>query len=247
MPAVGRRRAALSGLREACGVPGLILGASFLGFGSLVASSHLPLWAGLVSSLGIWALPGQIALVETYALGATLVVSTVAVALTNARLLPMTVVLMPWLSRPGMPRWKLYVAAHFIAVTSWAVSMRRLPQIAEPIRLAWFLGFAGGLWAISFGATLLGFHLAGVVPRPVNLALVFLNPLYFLLLLGGDLSQRPRTFAIALGAVLGPLFHLLDADWGLLMTGLVAGTAAFLITRGKPPNPSSPSAQVSDA
>ena len=32
---------------------------------------------------------------------------------------------------------------------------------------------------------------------------------------------------MALGALLGPGLHTLDPDWGLLTTGVIAGTAAF--------------------
>jgi len=33
------------------------------------------------------------------------------------------------------------------------------------------------------------------------------------------------------GIVAGPLFHLLSADWGLVLTGAVAGTGAYLVDR----------------
>lgn len=215
-------------LREAFGVPGLVLGASFLGFGSLVRESGLSLWQGLASSLGMWALPGQVAFVELYAAGASAFAIVLAVALTNARLMPMTVVLQPRLRTPGVAAWRYYVAAHFVAVTSWANSMQRLPEVPERHRMAWFAAFAGGLFLGSFAATAAGYALAGLVPKPVTLALVFLNPVYFMLIFITDLKHRAKALALVTGAVLGPLLHQVDADWGLLATGLIAGTAAFL-------------------
>lgn len=207
--------------------------ASYIGFGSLVRESDLSIWVGLASTVLIWALPGQVVLVELYAVGSSLLVIAAAVLLTNARLLPMTVTLMPALRRGGGAGWTLYLAGHFVAVTAWANSMRVVPTLEPSVRLAWFLTFAGTLWSLSILGTGFGYHLASAVPQPVTLALVFLNPVYFMLLLIADVSQRPKAVALAAGAVLGPIFHRLDADWGLLLTGLVAGTVGFIAGRGR--------------
>lgn len=217
----------LKGVREAVGVPGLVMTASFLGFGSLVHGSGLSLWAGVVSTASSWALPGQVVMVELYGGGASLLAIAVGVLLTNARLLPMTVTLVPLLRRGGEPAWWAYAYAHLIALTSWAMSLRRCLDLPGSQRLAYFLGFALTLWMISLVATAAGFALSGVVPVPVTLGLVFINPLYFLIVMVGDLRHRPRVLAIGLGAVLGPPLHYFLQDWGLLLTGLIAGTAAY--------------------
>ncbi len=219
-----------AGLRDAVGVPALVIAASFVGFGSLCRESGLSLWLGLASTATGWALPGQIALVELYAIGGSAAVILLAVALSNARLLPMTVVLMPILRAPGTPRWRYYLAAHFVAVTSWTVAMQRCPAMAHERRLPYFLGFALVLWSGTLAATALGYMLAAHVPQYVTLGLVFLNPIYFMLIFVADFRQPERALALGLGAVAGPLLHLVDPDWGLLATGLLAGTAAFLIT-----------------
>src|SRR3546814_12504598 len=54
------RGAALAGLRESIGIPMLVLGASYVGFGSLVHGAGLVVWLGLFSPFTGWALPGQI-------------------------------------------------------------------------------------------------------------------------------------------------------------------------------------------
>ena len=99
-------RAALFGaMREALGAPVLVLAASYLGFGSFARSSDLTFGMAMTSTATGWALPGQIALVELYAVGASLMAIALAVALTNVRLLPMALALMPHLRSPGRPRW----------------------------------------------------------------------------------------------------------------------------------------------
>ena len=220
------------GLRHAIGAPSLVLFASYLGFGALVRASDLHLIHGLFSTLTGWALPGQVILIELYVAGAPLLAIAAAVALTNARLLPMTVALMPMLRSSRWPRWLYYLAAHWVAVTGWAAALKACPSQPPEERLPYFLGFSTTLWTTTFAATGLGFWLAGSLPPLVSLGLVFLNPLYFMLVFAGDVPSRLRLYALVLGAVAGPAFHLLDPDYGLLMAGVVAGTAAFLLGGG---------------
>jgi predicted branched-subunit amino acid permease len=221
------------GARDAVGVPALIIAASFLGFGSLCRESGFSLWLGLASTATAWALPGQIVLVEFYAVGASLAAILLAVALTNARLLPMTVVLMPMLRAPGTPRWQYFAISHLIAVTGWTRAMQHFPALPPAERLPYYTGFGLVLWGSTLVATAAGFLLATHVPDYVTLGLVFLNPMYFMLVFIADARHAERALALGLGAVCGPLLHLVDADWGLLATGLGAGTVAFVIDQAR--------------
>ncbi len=220
-----------SGARESVGVPMLVLCGSYLGFGALVRETGLAIWHGLFSTLTSWALPGQVALVELYAVGAPLLIIASAVALTNARLLPMTMTLMPIIRGPRAPRWSYYLAAHVIAVTGWAAAMRNCPSLPPEQRLPYFAGFSGTLWVSTMGATAIGFALADAVPAYVTLGLVFLNPIYFMLVFASDLRQRSRMLALLLGALIGPPLYLWSPDWSLVVAGVTAGTLAFAVTR----------------
>lgn len=228
------RKAYVEGLRRAAGVPVIVLAGSFLGFGVLCRESGFGLEHSLFSSATGWALPGQIALVELYGVGASWVAIIVAVALSNARLLPMTVTLMPFLRHPGTPRWQYYIAAHFVAVTGWANAMIHCPTLTTRARLPFFFGFVTLLWTGTLATTAIGYFLPGILPTSITLGLVFLNPIYFMLIFAADARARGRALALGFGAVAGPLFHLLSPDWGLLATGLVAGTLAFAIDEKRP-------------
>ncbi len=223
------RRAVRAAVRDAFGLPGLILFASYVGFGSLVRESGLGLAHGLASTATGWALPGQVALVELHAVGASAAAIGVAVLLTNMRLMPMVITLLPLVRRPGAPRWRLFALAHGIAVTTWANGLRRLPDMASEDRFAWMAAFCAALMVYCLVGTAAGFFLAGMAPRPVTLGLVFLNPIYFMLLFAADMRQRARALALGFGAVCGPLLHLATPGYGLLITGVVAGTAAFAV------------------
>ncbi len=219
------------GVRRGAGVPLIVLSASFLGFGALIRESNLELLHGLLSTMTGWALPGQVALVELYAVGAPIAVIALAVWLTNARLLPMTVTLMPYLNEAGTARWKLLIAAHWIAVTGWAEAMRSFPTMPAEGRYPFFVGMSLVLWGSCIVATGLGYFIAALVPFHISLGLVFLNPIYFMLVFSSDLANRGRTLALVFGAVAGPLVHLVTAEWSLLIAGLAAGSLGFALRK----------------
>ncbi|TCS63558.1 AzlC family ABC transporter permease [Varunaivibrio sulfuroxidans] len=222
------------GLRDALGTPAIVLGASMVGFGSLMQEDGWTIWHGLFSTITTWALPGQIAMVELYHAGASLFVIVLAVGLTNARLLPLTVTLFPIIRNPTTPKWVYYPLAHLVAATGWIGAMRRNPTLPREQRLPYFAGFALLLWGVSQFAFVFGFYLSRSVPLPVSLGLMFLNPLYFALLFTQDLRHRGRILSLLLGALSGPVLYKIIPDWSLLIAGLGAGTLAFAVDRALP-------------
>ena len=218
-----------AGIRTGFGSAGAVLGASFIGYGTLARSSGFDLAQSVATTTVIWALPGQIALVELAAAGASLAGLIFAIALTNARLLPMTVTLVPVLSDARWPKRLYYFAAHFIAVTAWTVTMQRYPEIPRLYRLPFFIALGLTLWSITMVATVAGYLLVGMVPPAVGLGLVFLNPIYFMLMFVADFRLPARALALGLGAIAGPLLQPLGSEWGLLAAGLLGGSAAIAI------------------
>ena len=81
--------------RDAIGFPSITLLASMTGFGSLVHESGLPFAMAIAATVGIWGLPGQLALVEMHVAGLSVFFVILGVALANARFLPMVVAFMP--------------------------------------------------------------------------------------------------------------------------------------------------------
>src|SRR3546814_15004041 len=110
---------------DAFGVPMIVLGPADGGFGALVHGAGLDVWLGLFSTFTGWALPGQIVVIELYSLGGSLLVVAAAVAMTNARLLPMTVALMPYLRHRGTPTWRYYLRSEERRVGKECVSTCR--------------------------------------------------------------------------------------------------------------------------
>lgn len=230
-PSLFRNEYFWRGMRRGAGVPLIVLSASFVGFGALVRESGLALIHGLLSTMTGWALPGQVAMVELYAVGAPLAVMALAVWLTNARLMPMTVTLMPYWNEAGTARWKCLIAAHWIAVTGWAEAMRSFPAMPPAGRYPFFVGMSLVLWTSCIFATALGYYISGLVPFHITLGLVFLNPIYFMLVFASDIANRGRTLALVFGALAGPSVYLVIPEWSLLIAGLAAGTLGYAVGR----------------
>ena len=211
------------------GVPSMVLAAGYLGFGALANGIQFPWWAALLSTLSIFALPGQLAMLEMSIAGSAAIMIVITVSLTAARFLPMTVALLPMLRSSGRPSWRIYAAVHLLAMTGWTASMRRWPELPHEQRLPWFVGFALTNWVACIVFTAIGYVLAESLPALVRQGLVFIGPLYFVLILSGETRTRHGIVAIACGAVAGPLIHLATPQWSVLLGGLVGGTLAFAL------------------
>ncbi len=224
-----RRQAFWQGIRDALGAPVLVLFAGMVGFGAMGRTHGFDAWMTGLTSLLMFALPGQVVMLEMFISGSSLLAIGFAVTLTSTRFVTMVVTLFPQLHRRDR-NLLLYLWVHMLAMTAWAVSMREFPRMRPQHRLHYFIGLALPCWLISPLGTVLGYFVAGWVPTPVTLALVFINPLFFLLTFT-DVKPWGNRLAIGLGCLLGPLFFMLDADSSLLLTGLVGGTAAYVIDR----------------
>jgi len=224
-----RRHAFWSGIRDALGAPVLVLFAGMVGFGAMGRTQGFDVWMTGLTSLLMFALPGQVVMLEMFISGASLLAIGFAVTLTSTRFITMVVTLFPQFHRRDRNPW-LYLWVHLLAMTAWAVSMREFPSIVPKHRLNYFIGLALPCWIIAPLGTVLGFFVAGWVPPAVTLGLVFINPLFFLLTFT-DVKPWANRMAIGLGCVLGPVFFIWDADSSLLTTGLVAGTLAYVIDR----------------
>lgn len=223
------RGAFLAGAREALRAPAMVLFAGMVGFGALGHASGLGLAVTAATSFFIYALPGQVVFVEMVAVGASGLAVFLAVSFTAARFLPMTLTLIPYV--PAAARGRvLYALVHLVSMTSWAVMMKDFSRLAPERRLAYFTGFGLVCWGVAVPGTVLGYLLAGRVPTPLTAALVFLNPLFFLLLFA-EVRSRASRFALVIGGVAGPLVHLWAPGWSIIVCGLAGGTAAFLLDR----------------
>ena len=219
------------GVREAAGIPAAVLVAGYVAFGALAAANDIPLGVAVACTAVLWALPAQIVLAEMHSLAAPVLATLVAVMLSSARFLPMTLMLMPEMRDPRHRSWKYYLAAQLLSLSGWTMAVARFPEIPPAQRLAWFYGFTLVLMTVSAVSTAAGYLGADRLPPLARLALVFMVPIYYLLILSGSARERVAAFGLACGAVAGPLAYLLTPQWSVPLAGLVGGSFAFLLLR----------------
>lgn len=222
-----------TGVREALGVPVAVLGAGFIGYGSLAADAGYPVWLTLSATLAIWALPGQLVLMEMQASDAAAVATVLAVSLSAVRFLPMTLTLMPLLRNGGRGRrlWQFLLAAQLVSMTTWAVAMRRFNGMDVAARWHYFQGFSLACIGASVLFALIGQLLIGALPPLARFGLALLTPLYFFVTLVGEAQSRMAFVALICGAATALLLHAVAPAWSLLGAGLIGGTLAWLLQR----------------
>ena len=216
---------------DALGFPAIMLIASMTGFGSLARESGLTLGVALGSTAGVWGLPGQVAMAELHGAGVPALLVILAVSLANARFLPMAVSFIPLMRDGARSYGWMFLLVQLLSINSWAAGLRSFPDIVPHMRRRYYVLFALICLASGLFGTAIGFIGVVAIPRPIALGLIFLNPLFFAVLLAGSRS-RAAVSALLIGAPLGPVFHMVSPDWGLLATGIIGGTVAFWVSRG---------------
>ncbi|HRF09529.1 MAG TPA: AzlC family ABC transporter permease [Xanthobacteraceae bacterium] len=211
-------------------VQGIVLFSGFVGFGGLIRDVGFPLGAALLSTLIVWALPAQVLIVGGFAAGSPVAVIALAVGLSSARFFPMVASLLPVIrGRSGF--WTQLTASHLIAVTGWVESFRLMPAVPVNSRMPYFFGLSLVFILASCAGTVLGFYLAGSLPRALANALVFLTPISFLLQLIRNARETVDWLALAFGLMLSPVFALYGGQLDLLWIGLIGGGSAYAIAR----------------
>jgi predicted branched-subunit amino acid permease len=221
----------LGGVRDAFGLPIIGLASTLTGFAAIARDAGWDIWVTAASTVLVWAAPAQVLMAELYTTGTAMAVILLGVAVVNLRFLPMSAALMPHLAVGGASRGRLLYAANFIAIMNWAYSMRRCPMLPADQRIPYYLGFGYTVLACGAPATALGYVLAGTLPAAVTLGLVALPPIFFGLVFIDGARRAAERMALVLGAITGPLLYLASHAWGLMIAGVVAGSAAFAIDR----------------
>ena len=209
--------------------PAIALGASFIAIGALLKNLGFTIQESIFSTFLTYALPGSLVMAESMLIGASLINIFLAVWLVNSRLYPMTVSIMPLLKHESQPRWKYYLSCHFVAVSSWLILKSNYEEIEKNYRIDFWIGIGTATWLIAIFSTVLGYYAADFLNKDMIIGLTIVNPIYFMCAMISVMKTIQLSSAILLGAILGPIFYFISPEWSVLIGGVVAGTAAYLI------------------
>jgi len=207
----------------------MVLSVSFLGFGAFIKDSQLNVFHGIFLTGAIWALPGQVVLVNLLQEGAAWLTIAIAVSLTAIRFLPMMVSMLPLVNHPGTPRWLLYLLSYFVSISVWVLANRHLHTVERSQRLPWLMGVGTVFWAAMLGVIVIGYYLANFLPPLLAISLVFLTPTFFYISLFATARIVMDYLALAAGTILGPVFYFVVPQFDFLLAGLIGGTAAYFL------------------
>ena len=204
--------------------------ASMIGFGSMVHSVDLKVEVALGATLGIWGLPGQVAMIELFAMEVPFLAIITASSLANLRFMPMLVVMMPLFRNNKKAKGLRFILAQLMSVNIWSITMQYLPNLTANERLPFYLGASMVCLTGGVLGTIIGFLVAGELPIYITLSLIFLNPAYFVFVFS-SVRQRNCIIAVITGALLGPTVHIATPNWSAPLTGIIAGTIAYYLDR----------------
>jgi predicted branched-subunit amino acid permease len=206
-----------------------VLFVTYIGIGALAHDTHFSLAWALLSTLLVWAGPAQIILISTLASGAPVVQSAIAVTVSAIRLFPMVISVLPLMRSAETKKRQLILVAHFTAVTLWVECYRFLPHVPRERRIAFVHGLGSGLVLIGLVATTIGYELAANLTQTFAAAILLLTPLAFLFSTARNSKELADVLALGLGLGFYPLASLLGSGFDILISGIAAGTIAFLV------------------
>ena len=228
IPLISPRRARIAGVFDASSVPGIALGCTMMGFAVIAREAGFDFWMTFLTSFSVWGMPGQVAFVSLYATGASLFLMFVAVALANMRMMLMVIsgadILR--LREAGLPLWKRVLMMHLLAITSWAQISYRQEDYSPANLRVYYLSFSLTIFAFGMAGTTIGYFLDDVMPPEILRLVIFITPIYILLLLM-NAQQSVSRLAAVLGGAACPFLYAIAGDWAILFAGFLGGTGAI--------------------
>lgn len=212
-----------AGLRAAMPIVPTFLGI-FVGFGIAAQVAGVPPWAAVLMTVAVFAAPAQFAIVDAAGVGPMIA----AGVLVNLRFFPMSLTLSQLLRGP---RWRLLLAAQFVIATSYLLTFfaaRRRPPVDV---FAFYRGVILLAFPAALAGTVLGLVFGAGLPAVVAFGATLFLPIYFTLLLAGDLKGRYEILAALLGFAVTPFAEHLVPGWGVFLTGLGVGALLAAVER----------------
>ena len=216
------------GVSDAINVPGFALFSTMVGFSTIAKEAGFDIWQVSATTLTVWGMPGQVAFASLYASGSSLIIIFLAVSLANMRMMLMVIsgYNMLCLHQHSLSFWKKMGLMHIMAITSWAQIGRIKEKYSQDSLLSYYIGFATTIYLFGLSGTILGYFVDHFATVEVLRVIIFMTPLYILLLVISS-NEALNRLAVVLGGVIIPMIYPIFSDWSILTGGFVGGTLAF--------------------
>ena len=136
------------------------------------------------------------------------------------------------LKQHNLPFYKRVLIMHFMAITNWAQLTFKQSTYEPQQLLVYYKGFSSVVFVFGLSGTMMGYFLDDLLPPHILRLVIYITPLYILLLLV-NARQTINRLAGFFGAALSPFIYMVVGDWAILVAGCVGGTAALLIQQAR--------------
>jgi predicted branched-subunit amino acid permease len=126
----------------------------------------------------------------------------------------------------GLPLWKRALMMHLLAITSWAQISYRQNDYNPAMLRVYYMAFSLTIFAFGMTGTTIGYFLNDVMPPEILRLVIFITPIYILLLLM-NAQQSVSRLAAVLGGAVCPFLYATAGDWAILLAGFLGGTGAI--------------------
>lgn len=220
-----------AGFKGAAGVPSLGLFAALTGYGAMTQSGGMDFAQMMGSVVMIWSMPALMTFSEIVTAGGGLWIMFVAVIFANLRNIPMIVTALPMVRTSRGLRWSDLALAQLLSPTTWIHILAFSGDIPLAARRRYFIAFSATVLIAAMAGAATGFYGVDSLPPAMRAGLLFLTPVYLLLII---MSVRRLTgyLSLALGCVILPVLMQWSLEWGIALGGLIAGTLGFLLGGG---------------
>ncbi|MBL6622638.1 MAG: AzlC family ABC transporter permease [Alphaproteobacteria bacterium] len=222
----------LQGVIEAARLPAFALGATMVGYGAIAREAGLDGWMTVAATIAVFGMPGQVAMITAVSVGAPFLVIFMAVAMANMRMLLIVITGSEMLKmhQQKIPFWLQLALFHIMAISTWVQMGYVRDRYSAPELLNFVLGFALTIAVFAVAGSALGYFAADVIPPDILRVMIFVTPVYLLLLLI-NARQPGNRLAVVAGGLFCPLLYPLFGSWAILLAGLAGGSVGLLLVK----------------
>lgn len=205
--------------------------AIFIGFGVAAQVADVPAWSAIAMTLAVFAAPAQFAMIELSGQGAAAMVQMILVGiLVNLRFFLMSLTLTHLFA--GVPRRRMLWSAQFVAASSFLLTFFQSRKRDQTLDLHdFFLGLVSAAFSAAVAGTVIGVTFGAGLPPVFAFGASLFLPVYFALLLAGDVKGGYEIAAVLCGFALTPPVELLLPGWGVIVSALSVGAVLTAVER----------------